>query len=856
MMLGGRTPASTAAVVVALGFFAVVGISDAQTYREPVLQQVTMPHAYYWRGLYLPQLTSGPSAAAFSPDGNEVIYSMQGSLWRQAINSADARELTAGPGYDYQPDWSPDGKFVVFARHLGDAVELHRLTLDSGRIERLTQFGAATVEPRISPDGRRLAFVSSKGSGYFSVYVADFSGAGLGEERAVIGGERSARSRYYYGPIDHAISPAWTPDGQHLIVVSNHDVSWGTGDIWSVRVSEPSERRRLHAEETNWEARPDVGPDGSRILYSSYHGRQWHQLWLTTVDGAPPLPLTFGDFDRRNARWSPQGTRVLYISNEGTNPSLWIREFTSARPTEIRPVNRSYARNMGRLDIDLSDDQGKPISARVSVFAPSDQRHYASDDALVRADDSFLTKEQDHEAHYFRCDGKCSVSVPAGRVELKVHRGLTWTPIRRELEVGASPRAESITLKPVRLPAEFGRFVSADMHVHMNYGGQYRMSQEELARDAAAEDLGVIYNLIVNKEQRVPDIEEFSPSPTRFGDLTIFQGQETHTSYWGHMALLHLGNGLLMPHFTSYQHTTLASPFPHNGIFAQLAREQGALVGYVHPFDGSITNLKERRRLTHTLPVDVALGNVDYLEVVSFANHVATAGVWHRLLNLGFRIPAGAGTDAMANYSSLRGPVGINRAFLRIDGNDADEIKSAVRSGRGFVSNAPLLGLTVNGVGPGGEIAWSGGTAHVKAAVRSVAPLEYAQLVHNGNVIAQLELSKDGLSADFAGDVALPESGWILLRAGNSSAQVNIQDFHPYGTTNPVWVGHGKRLGSTDDAVYFMDWIDLIIDDVLKRDDFNTETEREMTLDYLRDGRQVFAELARASDRSRVSGAN
>jgi TolB protein len=853
MMSGETAPASTAAAVLALALFAMAGISDAQTYRQPVLQQVTMPHAYYWRGLYLPQLTSGPSAAAFSPDGSEVIYSMQGSLWRQAINSTDARELTAGPGYDYQPDWSPDGKFVVFARHLGDAIELYRLTLNSGRIERLTQFGAATVEPRISPDGRRLAFVSSMGSGYFSVFVADLSADGLGEERAVIGGERSTRSRYYYGPIDHAISPAWTPDGQRLIVISNHDVSWGTGDIWSVRASEPSERRRLHVEETNWEARPDVAPDGSRILYSSYHGRQWHQLWLTTADGAPPLPLTFGDFDRRNPRWSPQGTRILYISNEGTNSSLWVREFTSAGPTEIRPVNRRYARDMGRLDIDLSDDQGKAISARVSVFAPSDQRHYASNDVLVRADDSFLPKEQDHEAHYFRCDGKCSVSVPAGRVELKVLRGLTWTPIRRELEVGVSPRAVSIALEPVRLPAEFGRFVSADMHVHMNYGGQYRMSQDELARDAAAEDLGVIYNLVVNKEQRVPDIEEFSTSSNRFGEVTIFQGQETHTSYWGHMALLHLGQGLLMPHFTSYQHTALASPVPHNGIFARLAHEQGALVGYVHPFDGSISNLKERQRLTHALPVDVALGNVDYLEVVSFANHVATAGVWHRLLNLGFRIPAGAGTDAMANYSSLRGPVGINRAFLRIDSADEDEIKAAIRSGRGFVSNAPLLGLIVNGVGPGGEVAWSGGAVQVKAAVRSVVPLDYAELVHNGNVVARLALTKDGKSADFAGGVALPESGWLLLRAGNTSAQVDIQDFYPYGTTNPVWVGQGTRVRSADDAAYFIEWIDLIIEDVMKRADFNSATEREMTLNYLRAGRRVYEDIAGAIERAQVA---
>src|SRR5262252_8198832 len=37
--------------------------------REQVLQQVKVPHAYYWREMYVPQATSGPSAVTWSPDG-------------------------------------------------------------------------------------------------------------------------------------------------------------------------------------------------------------------------------------------------------------------------------------------------------------------------------------------------------------------------------------------------------------------------------------------------------------------------------------------------------------------------------------------------------------------------------------------------------------------------------------------------------------------------------------------------------------------------------------------------------------------------------------------------------------------
>ena len=66
------------------------------------------------------------------------------------------------------------------------------------------------------------------------------------------------------------------------------------------------------------------------------------------------------------------------------------------------------------------------------------------------------------------------------------------------------------------------------------------------------------------------------------------------------------------------------------------------------------------------MPVDAALGLVDYYEVLGFADHRASAAVWYRLLNCGLRIAAAGGTDAMTNYASLRGPVGLNRTYVRI----------------------------------------------------------------------------------------------------------------------------------------------------------------------------------------------
>src|SRR5436190_22875852 len=104
--------------------FAGLAAAAAEGQRTPVLPQITVPHSYYYREMYLPQVTSGPSAVTWSPDGRELIYSMQGSLWRQQVGSKVTRQVTSDPGYDYQPDWSPDGRTVVYSSYHDDQIEL------------------------------------------------------------------------------------------------------------------------------------------------------------------------------------------------------------------------------------------------------------------------------------------------------------------------------------------------------------------------------------------------------------------------------------------------------------------------------------------------------------------------------------------------------------------------------------------------------------------------------------------------------------------------------------------------------------------------------------------------------------
>src|SRR5215469_6361161 len=110
--------------------------------RDPVLKQIDLPHRYYYREMYLPQLTTGPNSAAWTSDSRSLVYSMAGTLWRQAVDSDRAEQLTADAGYDYQPDCSPDDHWIVYVSYQHDAMELRVFDLEKRQSHQLTSGGA------------------------------------------------------------------------------------------------------------------------------------------------------------------------------------------------------------------------------------------------------------------------------------------------------------------------------------------------------------------------------------------------------------------------------------------------------------------------------------------------------------------------------------------------------------------------------------------------------------------------------------------------------------------------------------------------------------------------------------------
>ena len=836
-----------------LGLVLAVMAVPSAAQRRPVLPQIDEPHPYYNRELYLPQLTSGPSSLTWGPDSEELIFSMAGSLWRQKLDSRTASQLTDGTGYDYQPDWSPDGKSVLYVSYQKGTMELWLLDLPSEKAHALTKGGAVNVEPRWSPDGRKIAWVSTEYNKRFHIFIADVVNGELKNKVRLTGESRSSLPRYYYSAYDMEINPTWSRDGKEILFLSNKGHIHGTGGFWKVNAQPGAQAKEIHYEETNWKARPDFSPDGSRMVYSSYLGRQWHNLWLMPAEGGDAFPISYSEWDETNPRWSPDGLKIAAISNQSGLTQIFWQEVPSGKRTNLSSSERKYLHPRSELTLNINRGPWLIEACRVSITGRNGL-FYAPNDEAIYADDGFDPKERNFERHYFYASGESIVDLPVGKYLIEVSRGFTEKPMHAEIEIQESqPAKVEVILERLELPPSRGQWVSADLHVHMNYGGTYRDYPTALQRQAVGEGLNIVNELVVNKEQRFPDIS-FTP-PLKLNDLGDFEvelvkGQEFHTSYWGHRGILGIRDHLLLPGYAGYPNTAASSLFPMNVDVYDMAHEEGALVGAVHPFDEMPNPFANpAQNITDELPIDVALGKLDYMEIVGFSDHKSTAAVWYKLLNLGFKIPAGAGTDATADYAApIRGTVGQNRVYIDVPGWPAPAATwmDELSKGRTFATNGPLLEFKLSGEMVGSELKFDSAQQEVPftATLRSIVPVDHLEIVCNGKVSQELKLTSSRDSADITGRIPLRQSGWCLLRAWSEKAEYPVMDNYTYATTSPVYVQiAGKRAYSEEDSHYFIAWINRTIEITEKYPAWNSAAEKQLVLKRLQDARTVYEKL-------------
>ncbi len=801
----------------------------------------------YMHNYYLPPVASTPWRPCFSPDGEWIAFSMAGSIWKIRVGEDVAYELTANSTYDSSPAWSPDGRWIAYtADDRYRSINLMLLDTTTGESTALTHGAHLNLDPVWSSDSSRMLYVSTAPDGWYNLYSLPLENGVPGEPSRLTEDNAYPNSRLYFGSQDLHIQPTLSPDGSEMILVSNRGIPLGSGALWRAPVSPDamSGATRIHREETLYRTRPQWSPDGTRIVYSSHRGSQYTNLYVLPVEGGEPYQLTFGDWDHFEPRWSPDGEWIVYVSNQhGGSELRLLKTFGGAeRAIEIR--RRIYRRPRGTLRVAVVDqDTGRSTAARILLRA-SDGKAYAPVGTYQRVASRALNLD------FFHTSGEFAIDLPAGDVSVLAMKGFEREPAEATVTVERG-KVASLRLALERF-TDYGAqgWFSGSDHVHMNYGGNLRNTPDNLLFMAAAEDLDVVGEKIANKDNRIFDHQYFEGpvDEARSGpDHILAWGQEYRSPFYGHINFINLTEHLLSPYTTGYEGTAIESLYPSNTDIFRMAREQGALGGYVHPYSSEPSSVGYGG--ARGFPVDLALGTLTYLEVMTSARQARnTAAVWHRALNCGFRVTASGGEDSITALHRTPA-LGAARMYAHVgESLRWDRWVDAVRDGRTFVTNGPLVQLSVNGEIAGGEVRLprEGGTVEVDALMESAFPVDRLELIRNGEVVERIPLGDGGRSGSLRKRIEVERSGWYTLRASSQEPVSPIDDTHLHGETGPVFVYCGEQpIRSRQDAEYFIRWIDDITRQAREHPGWRSDKEREHVLGQFEEARAVFEQRAR-----------
>jgi hypothetical protein len=238
------------------------------------------------------------------------------------------------------------------------------------------------------------------------------------------------------------------------------------------------------------------------------------------------------------------------------------------------------------------------------------------------------------------------------------------------------------------------------------------------------------------------------------------------------------------------------------------------------------------------LPVGLALGLVDVVELITWndptqlPNHwspwlnsgmsqaefpvMRGVDIYYQYLTAGFRLPIAAGTDKVGDDI----PLGSNRVYAKIQGPAGyDSWLAAVKAGRAFVTNGPILEFEADGATAGDVVEFQG-TKRIKARVtaRSLLPFTTLEIVLNGNAVGHKTIAipnnppKNGLySMEVEATVELTKSGWLAARVVDHPDLKNRilpRDVSVFAHTDPIYfLQDGRKVREEASIAYLRKYV-------------------------------------------------
>ena len=730
-------------------------------------------HHVYLEQHELPILADGPTDPAPGPDGKSLAFAAKGWIWRLNMESSVATRLTKGTGVDSRPRWSPTGDRLALVRDDGRDTAIVILTMADGS-EQIINTPTIELDPEFSADGKFLYYSSGRGD-VLSLWRRDLTSGK--DERLTDLPQVERNARRMPGGL------VYLHGNREERVLRMRDLASGDDKI-------------IHTETLTYHLTADVHPRQRLVVYSAPIDNDYH-LWTFDID-RPDVKhrLTSGHPFALTPAFSADGEQIYFVDlDEARQFRLQRMAAYGGEATQVEIKRWDYGVPTGTLSLSVKDASGQPVTARVAIaaVATSGAGHPVAFDKDATYFDSQTGR------HYFYVPGQATLTLPVGEYSLTFARGPMAPIVKQQVRVRSDENATaSARLAPIWNAAAAG-YVSVDHHIHLNGDGHHRANHHNALRLLAGEDLDQITPMSWNRWERRIDAPLIGVRTAEAGRV-VDQGQEVRSHYHGHVGLLGTRKPFA-PWFFGPTNPTLGNPDLTNGDVIAFAKANGAFATYVHPIGSDVDPFTELEKAPIPLELlsDGVLAERMGLEIVcAWTSPMGNTHLWYRLLNIGRPVAAMSGTDGWVDFHRTPA-VGTGRTYVRLDPATAnpDTVLEAAAAGRSFVTTGPALVFQLDSGARPGDVTRAGPQTW-SAQLSSTAPVDVLEIVVNGRVVQRMEGVVAGTSKNYAGEVNLPEGGWIAARAYASAlAEDSWPTMHarPFAHSSPIWIG---TVGSTE----------------------------------------------------------
>lgn len=774
-------------------------------------------------------ITWGATDPSWSPDGEFLAFSLFGSIWKIPARGGVAEQITSSAGYHAHPAWSPRGDRIAFIRGRTPQGRTPNVPgtlalVDAGGGSEREVATPHPVAGRIawSPEAKQIVCALNVPGGGSLLHDIDL-------ETSVV---RQLQHLPRRGAPEPWVDTAWSGPRAELYFTARRG---GPTQVWSMPVGKP--RFLIQLPLTKYRE-GDIAlldslsafPDGSSIVYSAVltNGRGNYELYKVPATGGEPVALTDTERDEFSPAISPDGARIAHVSNHLGNIDLFVMPAAGGAKQHVRIESLKFQQPSGQVRVRVLDELGEPTAVRLYVRASDGKAYYPSGTPVYY----YPLDPGGEREGFFIASGDNTFPAPPGPLRLVALKGVEYRIAERTATVSSGQTTEvTIQLERWTNWAQRGWY-TGDNHFHANYNGSYYQRPLQSLRWLDAVDLNYGNMVVANSEGGFIHDKEFfrgAQDPLSTARRVLYWGQEyRNTDPLGHMGFLGI-RSLVMPSYTSVAGSDSPYDYPLNTMAAQNARGQGGLVTYMHPMAGSQEDVFDGNYNAREAPVTAALGALDAVDVLPLFGGQPYA-LWYTLLNAGFRLSPGAGTDTFTNYRGITRLPGMAREYVEVGtAFDSGRFLERYRQGRNFVTNGPLLSFTVNGQAMGSVINAADTPYRVRLAaeVSSIMPLATMEFVQNGEVIETRQIGASQQTERLEKEVMVTRGSWFAARVSGRPARGVPDDGIPRVHSGPIYVQTGgKPVLVKADVELMIRWVERLWLYLERRDNFGSEDNK------------------------------